>query len=262
MARRRRQRQRIPTPNSTALMVVRALLARETTVHLLQVGANFGDFNTSLLNRGDGARHALHLMFKSAHTRAWLLEPVGFVFEQLQQNTLQFFGVHSEAVVTPLNVVLCAEDRLDAELYIVPGSTFEAVRKHYGYVPYWVRTELNSMDRKSVERGLAAVLPSDANVPAMVQTVRVRCMAPATLLSSAAHIAPHELDVVVIDAEGLDAKLIRSMFAVSGMRPSVIIFEAHIARNYHQADLRRLLLVLADRGYRLDCCKCRRNAEA
>ena len=113
------------------------------------------------------------------------------------------------------------------------------------------------MDRESILRGLSFVLPKAPNISgSVIQELAVHCVAPSTLLSRVARIPAQALDAVFVDAEGLDATLLLSLFALRDVHPALIIFEAHIARDDYQRDFRRLLLTLADRDYRLDCCKC------
>ncbi len=99
------------------------------------------------------------------------------------------------------------------------------------------------------------------NEKAITQSVVVPCISPEGILESVG-LAPDDIDVLLIDLEGLDLHVLEMLMAMDGFRPKVIKFEWHVVhmqavfedptfRGLNKVNLRitRLLQKLSSKGY-------------
>lgn len=254
--------------NTTPVALAEALLrARTGPLHLLQVGASLGDFSAEnsvarLNESSDAVRIAMRRMLQYAGTRALLLEPNPPVFRKLNASIQSDFGAQGR--VRARNVAVCSHTHGVVDFFVPAPKLL----RDYPTVPYWATTaELASLNRASVVRALKFIEElrwarlyggkSAGNPEDYVTGLKVPCETPHDVLA-AAGIAPKELDALVVDAEGLDAELVEAFVNSSEVRPSLILFEAHVS-NYYAASrliLRRLLASLVHYGYHVRCCSC------
>lgn len=245
---------RRPPRVSTAVALAGELLSLKQSVHFVQVGAHFGDFNVSQLRtgvRGDSARRAVFHLLESSRTRAVLVEPHPMAFNVLLDGVRAHKSSSSE-MVSAVNGAVCP---YTPEYRNVTNVDFHVIspRFHQDYpnAPFWARSELSSLSKGAILRGVAVVVKPKDPAP-YVMTLRVKCYHPHELLL-AATIAPQTLDALVVDTEGLDVAIVDSFLSIPAVQPSLIIFEAHIVG---RRELRLLLDNLRGRGYKLDCCGC------
>jgi len=212
MGRRRRQRKRRAARSrwSLAEALSNTLLARNIIpLHMVQIGANLGDFDRSnhLALSQDPVRVAVHAMLVSVATRAILIEANPPVFSHLNASVRRFFNGSTR--VSAVNALLCSREASEPiNFYRV---NVEKLEREFPdrRLPNWARTELNSMNFRSVEWGVKAAIvghrTNHASFEALpyIETLRLPCVGPRTLLRNAA-IEPSTLDVLVVDAEGFD----------------------------------------------------------
>lgn len=79
-----------------------------------------------------------------------------------------------------------------------------------------------------------------------VREVEVRCVTPRSLFEEVA-ISPERVGMLIVDAEGFDAELVRRFFAVEGLAPATVQFEWVMARDYEL--LLEVVQMLSTRGY-------------
>ena len=94
--------------NSTAIALANALLhERKAPLTLIQVGANYGDFDEANLHQNmssDPVRVAMHKMLRFPRTRAILIEPNPPVYRKLAAGLRGHF---SGGLVEARNVAVC-----------------------------------------------------------------------------------------------------------------------------------------------------------
>lgn len=105
--------------------------------------------------------------------------------------------------------------------------------------PEWLH-QIASFDRSVVMRH-APVVP---NLESMIETEQVRCLTFATLLSEA---GVESVDMIQIDAEGLDAQVLE-WFDIGLRKPAIVRFEH---KHLSTADHERSVGMLVQHGYRV-----------
>jgi len=159
-------------------------------------------------------RHAL---------RGILVEPQKDAFELLQANYARFPGFQF------VNAAIADHDGWSTLFRIKPEARG----------PEWLH-QIASFDRSVVMRH-APMVP---NLESMIETEQVRCLTFATLLRQ---IGIENVDMLQIDAEGLDAKILE-WFDIGLRKPAIVRFEhKHLSTTVHE----RSVGTLVHHGYRV-----------
>ena len=169
------------------------LAKRHPHLTILQIGANDGDFNDPVAQ-----------LIRRHGWTGLLVEPVPFIFERLQTN---YVGQHGIALA---NVAVSDHDGTQEFYYL-------DVRE--GVLPVWC-IGVGSFLKDDVVRSC----PSAVHVSDYLRTINVPCRTVATLL---AEYQITTLDVVVIDAQGYDARIVVQL-PLDQIRPSIVIYEHHL----------------------------------
>jgi FkbM family methyltransferase len=211
---------------------------------LVQIGANDGSNSAN----DDIVRNLL----ADDNTYALLVEPNPQVFDMLKSNIATMYN--NTARITPMNALVCPKGA-DLTFFVVN----EKLGEDYPDAPHWVRYQLSSLKRESVAKGLQGFLNQmrrsqefkGSRAPAYIKDVTISCTPFLSVLEQGGF-APQDVDVLAVDTEGYDAKVVTSALIVPGFLPKTIIFEAKGL----PADERNALLdMLEGRGYTTDCPK-------
>eukprot|EP00421_Protoceratium_reticulatum_P011614 CAMPEP_0168398780 /NCGR_PEP_ID=MMETSP0228-20121227/21755_1 /TAXON_ID=133427 /ORGANISM="Protoceratium reticulatum, Strain CCCM 535 (=CCMP 1889)" /LENGTH=249 /DNA_ID=CAMNT_0008412293 /DNA_START=137 /DNA_END=883 /DNA_ORIENTATION=+ len=194
--------------------LVEARRRRGAATTILAVGAN------------DMAMDIEEYKYMIKDPTAWrmiFVEPIPFMLEPLQER-LASWGIN-KSQVTFINAAVCRDSAKRVELQMVPLWAINEL--DVGMITREI-THLSSLDRATTLRGIweSGVFqrPLKEALARRVQGVPVRCLSPADLLSEAG-LAPEALDVLFVDAEGLDLDIVRDFAALEGLRPSLVKFE-------------------------------------
>lgn len=196
---------------------------RPAGVQLVQVGACDGDFGEGETTSDDPVQR---LLLEEASLRALLLEPHPGVFGMLHENVRQHFGESTR--IRLMNVAVAAEECSGSMPFYVVSPRFAA--EHPRRAAHWAKYQLSSLDREHVLNHCEFVGLSREAFAEYVDEIQVRCLTPVDLLREA-HLLPEDVDVLQVDAEGHDDKIVEAFFALPGFRPELVIFEAtHLDR--------------------------------
>lgn len=220
-------------------------------LHIIQVGANLGDFDRShhtRLARDDPVREAMLRLLEAETTHAVLVEANPPVHAALQDGLRRSAGAQRH---TTANVAVCTGGHSgNAQFYTVLQ---DRLLHDFPRAPKWARSELSSLDSRSVLSGVGLVVGRE-NASNYVGALDVPCLTPGDLLRNVS-IPPSALDVLVVDAEGSDVGIVQA-FVDATARPRLILFEIDTARYHEKAQTRRLLAQLVRSGYQVYCCGC------
>jgi len=247
----RRSPGRRPKQPSTASLLVEAALLSRVGLRIVQVGANLGDFDRShhtRLARDDPVREAMLRLLEADATHAVLVEANPPVHAALQEGLRRSASAQRHATA---NVAVCTQARSGtAHFYTVLQ---DRLLRDFPQAPRWARSELSSLDSRSVLAGVGLVVGRE-NASRYVGALDVPCLTPSDLLRNVS-IPPSALDVLVVDAEGSDVGIVQAFFDAAA-RPRLIFFEIDTARYHEKAQTRKLLAQLVRSGYHVYCCGC------
>ena len=158
--------------------------------------------------------------------RGILIEPQSDAFARLTANYARFKGFRF------INAAIADHDGESPLFRIKPEATG----------PEWLH-QIASFDL-NVIRKHAHMVP---NLDSMIETEKVRCITFATLFKE---VGLETVDMLQIDAEGLDAQILR-LFDVPRRAPTIVRFEhSHLKA----ADYEDSLAMLVRNGYRVTAC--------
>ena len=221
-------------------------------VVLLQIGAN------DLGGAGNSDRFVRTLV-QHPRVTGILLEPNPVVFERLQLS-LRGLGVTERAFAYRLAMCLDSSTK-NVDFFTVS----ERFGKAFPQAPHWAKYEIGSMSRESVIKTLAQYAASTHHASRnrqkftysakvgdqfakFVNKISVPCRTPATVFHDIG-VRAEEVDMLLIDAEGLDLQLVAGFVGLRGFGAKVISFESKV-RGEQQMRLRR---VLAAAGWETTC---------
>ena len=255
-----REARRRAKPVNTAFALVEAVLQQSNSsrsIHVVQVGANFGDMNRSAVGMHHDVRDvvplALSRLLGDRRVRAVMVEPNPAVFQVLN---LSLLGRSDAFRFTARQLAICTTTSQAVDFHVV---SIPRLLKKFPTAPRWAKNELSSLDRESVLNGLYWLTSSSTdrhqrNPAQYIDVIRVPCLHPVDFLREVG-LAASLLDVLVVDAEGLDGAIISSFLADAHARPRLIFFEEH-GRLQGRRDFKRALRTLRRTGYQLVCCEC------
>ena len=213
--------ERLNSPGPRAVM---RLASDLQNLHLIQIGANVGDFAPMLRTAGRsdvgctdlGATVAADLL-RSPNVRGLLVEASPSNFKQLQQN-LQSSGLSKRH--SAVNAAVCTASK-EMTFY----SVAEDFADKYPDAPFYAQAEINSFNRQHVLTVLGFVMGTDRlRAESFVIKTPVTCYHPRKLLRSS-DLKPASIDVLIVDAEGMDAEIVLAFVTIPTFRPRAIVAE-------------------------------------
>jgi methyltransferase, FkbM family len=193
-------------------MVLSHYRIKNPDVRYLQVGAFDGVSGDPIYPMIE--RHAL---------QGILIEPQKDAFIRLQANYSRFPGFHF------VNAAIADHDGWSTLYRIKPEARG----------PEWLH-QIASFDRSVVMRHARMVL----DLESMIETEEVRCLTFATLFK---RVGIENVDLLQIDAEGLDAKIL-TLFDIGLRKPAIVRFEH---KHLSKADHEKSIGLLVTHGYRI-----------
>ncbi|CAK0841345.1 unnamed protein product [Prorocentrum cordatum] len=165
------------------------------------------------------------------------------MFRELQRNMAAAFG--NTERLRAMQVAVCPEKSGSVPFYVVDSERL--VRDHPD-TPKWAAKQLSSMDRHHIVKHARSLAMKRSAWEAYIQEIAVPCLTPADLLA-AASLPPAQVDLLQVDAEGFDGKIVRTFLNLPEVNPKVIRFEQkHLPRQ----ELGNLTSYLRARGYRVE----------
>ena len=213
--------ERLNSPGPRAVM---RLASDLQNLQLIQIGANVGDFAPMLRTAGRsdvgctdlGATVAADLL-RSPNVKGLLVEASPSNFKQLQQN-LQSSGLSKRH--SAVNAAVCTASK-EMTFY----SVAEDFADKYPDAPFYAQAEINSFNRQHVLTVLGFVMGTDRlRAESFVIKTPVTCYHPRKLLRSS-DLKPASIDVLIVDAEGMDAEIVLAFVTIPTFRPRAIVAE-------------------------------------
>jgi len=187
-------------------------LLSKRPVKFIQIGANDGQLNDPI-----------YPYIKQGQWKGVLVEPLPPLFEKLKQTYKGIEGLSFE------NVGITDSDG-NMGFYFLPAEYNE---------PDWLQ-QIGTFDRKAIELNLETL-------PQLLPKVQTTTVATISLNTLFKRNKVNELDILIIDAEGFEYKILKQLEGVS-IKPKYIFFEWGCMEKL-EYDL--LLKLLTDQGYDL-----------
>tara|TARA_R110000824_G_scaffold400686_1_gene608848 strand:- start:17042 stop:21481 length:4440 start_codon:yes stop_codon:yes gene_type:complete len=198
---------------------------------VVQVGANDGCINDPIYEV---------VMRNMDKTKVLLIEPQSNILEHLEKN----YALHPEARIANYAV---GPDAL-LSLYRIKPAYYGLFTKRYLHDSpnYRVPSGFSSFDKKHVVKHAEGNLPKNTNVEDAIEKLEVPSYDLLTILEAASW-EERQIDILQIDAEGMDDKVIYSC-NIEVTRPQLINFErAHLPKEAYKD----LCVYLSSLGYAL-----------
>ena len=177
-------------------------------------------------------------LLRSPNVRGLLVEASPSNFKQLQQN-LQSSGLSKRH--TAVNAAVCT-----ASKEMTFCSVTEDFADKYPDAPHYAQSEINSFNRQHVLAVLGFAMGQDrSQAKRFVIETPVSCYNPRKLLRSS-DLKPASIDVLFVDAEGMDAEIVLAFLSIPTFRPRAIVAEVAVAVSGFS---KRLNTTLLDAGY-------------
>lgn len=195
-----------PTAREAAERLLQVASHHNRTVSVLQVGACDGEWADT--------NDPVQPLLSDPGVKALLLEPVPPHFEELRRRVMAL--PYAEGRLLPVNAALCPSGG-------AKSLPFYAVSPRYAVdhpeAPHWAKREIGSLLRSHLEKHR---IPDE-----YIEEIPVPCRTPAeTFQEAGAPVKqPANLDVLLVDAEGMDAEVVKGFLELPGFRPSMIVFE-------------------------------------
>lgn len=212
---------------------------------LIQIGANDGK---------QGNVKIVKDILESENSRAVLVEGNPSVFQLLEQNVIFMYDDTLKRII-PMNALVCEKGQT-LPFFIVDDQKLESEIK-IRRLPHWVRYQISSLNRESIESGLAYFfrikqLTKTHNIDYYIKIQKIDCTSVEDIMSSH-DIDAAEVDVVAIDTEGYDAHIMLQILKVANLKPHTIIFEYKSAINLYPIEFEEVMKGLESRGYITNC---------
>lgn len=223
------------------------------TIQVLQVGAAGGDFSNE-------STDVAQRIMRDPLVRAVLVEPLPARFRELQRSISAAFGKTDR--LRAIQAVVSDAKLANTSFFVLDTNRLLADFPGFSRRSASVLLETSSMDRshlvkhlekrspwlaQSARPGLQLERDRDSSSVWLgyIQEIMVRCLTPADLLAEVG-LAPRQIDVLQIDAEGFDMKILFALLALPEMEPSVIRYEW---RHAPPEEFALSLGLLRSRGY-------------
>ena len=207
---------------------------------LVQIGANDGS--------NSGNDRTIQTLLADKNTHAILVEPNPQVFDMLKSTIATNYK--DTMRIKPINALVCPKGADLLTFFVVSDKLV----KYFPHAPHWVRYQLSSLHLESVVTGIQTFLNKKsmwgepANAAAYVKSVTMLCTPFLSILEQGGF-APQDVDVLAVDTEGHDAKVVTDAFQVPGFLPKTVIFEV---KSLPVDERDALLDMLEERGYTTD----------
>lgn len=144
-----------------------------------------------------------------------------------------------------MQVAVCPDKTGTVPFYVVDSERL--VRDHPN-TPKWAAKQLSSMDRHHIVKHAKSLNMKRKLWETYIQEIAVPCLTPTDLLAKAS-LPAAQVDILQVDAEGFDGKIVRAFLNVPEVNPRVIRFEQkHLPR----PELGNLTAYLRARGYAVE----------
>ena len=226
-----------------------ARASNSETKNMIQIGANDGKENNNA---------EVMSILQGPNNKAVLVEGNPSVFRVLQTNVQSWYDATLQRII-PLNALVC-EDGKRRSFYTVDVDKIKnASRTPNLRLPHWVAYQISGLEKRTTHDGLAYYLKLHrdhfkGNVTAseFIQEISLECVSFRTIVARAPFDA-REVDVLAVDVEGFDAHVLLASFAVPGLEPPLVVFEAKSAALLFPDKFDEVLDTLHGRGYETNC---------
>lgn len=140
------------------------------------------------------------------HVEVHLVEAVKWLYDDL----VEVMRPYSDKIHCH-NLAICARDETRKLFYVSKEKALEHPEWHD-----WMRFQLGSLTDKYLKAGMPRL---------ELDTIDVQCMSPKSFLKHA-KLKAKNLDLLIVDAEGLDGEIITAFLKLS--RPQVLVYEHKI----------------------------------
>lgn len=213
---------------------VKRFLAERRNISVIVVGANDGAIGKS----NDPVIDSLN----RSNVKALMVEPNPPVFKSLLENLKTF---QESARLQPLNVAVCPE-RKTLPFYVVSPN----FAKKFPSAPHWAKYELSSGNKTQVAKHWAyldGMFKKQEEFESFIDEIQVPCWTPSDVMAID-NFKPQQVDVLMVDVEGFDAKIVTAFMSQKSFNPRIIMFEhTHLSG----AELGTVQTLLQSRGYTL-----------
>jgi len=206
------------------------------------------DINAIIIGANDGNPGSndplLAALAKKTNIRALMVEPNPPVFKTLEANLKGF--PKSDRLV-PIQAAVCADVKGEVSFYRLSPAF---AQKCPG-APHWLKYQLSSMNRdhvaghwrKHFEKNLGI---NREEFEGYIEEIKVACLTPPDLMSSRPWSSPEKVDLLQVDAEGFDEKIVTAFMSNAQFLPKIVIYEQVHLNLTQQQSMKSLLW---SRGY-------------
>jgi len=226
-----------------------ARASKNGTKNMIQIGANDGRKNNNA---------EVMSILQGPNTKAVLVEGNPSVFRRLQTNVQRWYDPTLQRII-PLNALVCEEGKRRTFYTVDVDKIKHASRTPGLRLPHWVAYQISSLEKNSTRDGLAHYLRTspphfwgNETASEFIQEISLECVSFRTILARAPFDA-RDVDVLAVDVEGFDAHVLLESFAVPGLEPPLVVFEAKSAALLFPDKFDEVLDTLHGRGYETNC---------
>lgn len=181
-------------------------LAKDGSVNLIQIGACDGDFEAGDASSNDPVQS---FVAREPKVMAVLVEASPPTCAALASKVVK---MNAGNRITTVNAAVASSSARAVPFYIV-SDRFKQDYPRQAF--HWAMCQLNSMDKEHVLKHHDFLGLSREQFLDYIEEIMVCCKTPAILLEEA-HMMPKEVDVLAIDAEGLDEQILKSFLKFLG----------------------------------------------
>jgi FkbM family methyltransferase len=214
--------------------LVQNLFKEKRNISVIVVGANDGSGQQSNDPLIDG--------LSSSNVRALMVEPNPPVFKKLETNLKTF---PDSTRLQPLNVAICPDKKGEVPFYVISSR----LKSQCPEAPRWAFDELSSMDSSLITKYWYYLwkcgFKREDDFRAFVDEIQVPCWTPKDVMRLD-HFGPHQIDFLMVDAEGFDAKIVTAFMSHPDFNPKILVYEH---KHLPQAEADTLVALLKKRGY-------------
>lgn len=215
--------------------LVQNLFKEKRNISVIVVGANDGSGQQSNDPMIDG-------LF-SSNVRALMVEPNPPVFEKLVENLKTF---PDSKRLQPLNIAICPDKKGEVPFYVISPS----FKSKCPFAPHWAKHELSTLNRSLITKPWNDTMcgfKKEEEFQAFIDEIQVPCWTPSDLMSLN-NFEPHQIDFLLVDAEGFDFKVVNAFMSHPDFDPKLLIYEhKHLSAN----EMINATALLQKRGYKL-----------
>jgi FkbM family methyltransferase len=216
--------------------LVQQLFREERNISVIVVGANDGGIT------GQSNDPMIDGLF-SSNVRALMVEPNPPVFEKLVENLKTF---PDSKRLQPMNIAICPDKKGEVPFYVISPS----FQSKCPFAPHWAKHELSTLNRSLITKPWNDTMcgfKKEEEFQAFIDEIQVPCWTPSDLMSLN-NFEPHQIDFLLVDAEGFDFKVVNAFMSHPDFDPKLLIYEhKHLSAN----EMINATALLQKRGYKL-----------